>query len=176
MVSARGLEDTSGWLTEEMKSLWESSSGMEMLMEVIDNWMSIEACNWNREGELVCHREDEESQLPERLMNLNITYSDVERVEKWWEKLKSHNDDQTDHSSCGGYRRGVSMQRHCMHCTHKVQKSYKYIVQRRDGVIVVAGIAVDVFEGDSCMKKDKSATAENNRRRTMQQMDMAHKA
>jgi hypothetical protein len=61
-----------------MKSLWESSRGMKMLVEAIDNWMSIEACNWNREGELDCHREDEESQLPERLRNLSITYSDVE--------------------------------------------------------------------------------------------------
>jgi hypothetical protein len=65
-----------------MKSLWESSIGMKMLMEAIDSWMSIEACNWNREGEIVCHREDEESQLPERLRNISITYSDVERVEE----------------------------------------------------------------------------------------------
>jgi hypothetical protein len=35
---------------------------MKMFMEVIDSWMRIEACNWNREGELDCHREDEESQ------------------------------------------------------------------------------------------------------------------
>ena len=34
-----------------------------MVMEVIDSWMSIEAYNWNREGELDCHREDEESQI-----------------------------------------------------------------------------------------------------------------
>jgi hypothetical protein len=49
-------------LTEEVKSLWESSRGMKMLVEAIDSWMRIEACNWNREGELDCHREDEESQ------------------------------------------------------------------------------------------------------------------
>jgi hypothetical protein len=49
-----------------------------MLVEVINSWMSIKACNWNREGELNCHREDEESQLPERLRNHNITYSDAE--------------------------------------------------------------------------------------------------
>jgi hypothetical protein len=61
-----------------MKSLWESSRGMKMLVEAIDSWMSIVACNWNREGELVCHREDEESQLPERLRNLSITYNDAE--------------------------------------------------------------------------------------------------
>jgi hypothetical protein len=51
---------------------------MKMLVEAIDNWMSIEACNWNKEGELICHREDKESQLPERLRNLSITYSDFE--------------------------------------------------------------------------------------------------
>jgi hypothetical protein len=59
---------------------------------------------------------------------------------------------------------------------HKVHKSYKYIVQRRDAVVVVAGIAVDVNEGDSCMKKDESAEAEKNRRGTVQRMDMAHRA
>jgi hypothetical protein len=30
------------------------------------------------------------------------------------------------------------------------------------------GIAVDVVEGDSCMKKEQSAIAEKNRRRTVQ--------
>ena len=54
-----------------------------------------------------------------------------------------------------------------MHFMHKVHKSYKYTVQRRDVVVFVAGIAVDVVEGDSCMKKEKSAIAEKNRRRTM---------
>jgi hypothetical protein len=49
-------------LTEEVKSLRESSRGMKMFVEAIDSWMSIEACNWSREGELNCHREDEESQ------------------------------------------------------------------------------------------------------------------
>jgi hypothetical protein len=92
------------------------------------------------------------------------------------EKLKSHDDDQTENSSCGGYRRGVSMQRYCAHCVHKVHKSYKYTVQRRDGVVVIVGIAVDVVEGDSCMKKDQSAAAEKHRRSTVQQMDMAHRA
>ena len=33
-----------------------------MFMEVIDSWMSIKACKWNREGEIDCHREDKESQ------------------------------------------------------------------------------------------------------------------
>jgi hypothetical protein len=43
-----------------MKSRWEYSRGMNMLVEAIDSWMSIKACNWNREGELDCHRKDEE--------------------------------------------------------------------------------------------------------------------
>ena len=106
-----------------------------MLVEAIDSRMSIVACNWNREGELVCHREDEESQL--------------------LEKMKSHYDDQTKHSSCGGYRRGMSMQRHCVHCMHKVHKSYKYTVQRRYAVVVAVGVVVVVVvEGDSCVKKE----------------------
>jgi hypothetical protein len=29
-------------LTEEVKSLWESSRGMKMFVEAIDSWMSIE--------------------------------------------------------------------------------------------------------------------------------------
>ena len=51
---------------------------------------------------------------------------------------------------------------------HKVHKIYKYTVQRTDGVVVVTGIAVDVVEGDSCMKKDQSAAAEKNKRRIVQ--------
>jgi hypothetical protein len=111
-----------------MKSLWESSRGMKMLMEAIESWMRIESYNWNREGELIFHREDKESQLLERLRNLSITYSDAERVEKRPDKLKSHDDDQTEHLSCGGYRRSMSMQRYCTHCMHKVHKRYKYTV------------------------------------------------
>jgi hypothetical protein len=140
---------------------------MKMLMEAIDRWMRIEACNWNKEGEINYHREYEESQLPKRLRNLSITYSDAERVEKRPEKLKSHDDDHIEHSSCGGYRHDVSMQRYCTHCMHKVHKSYKYTVQRRDVVVVVVGIVVDVVEGDSCMKKDHSVVAEKNRRRIL---------
>jgi hypothetical protein len=51
----------------------------------------------------------------------------------------------------------VSMQRHCTHCMHKVHRSYKYTVQRRDEVVVVV-------EGDSCVKKEESAAAEMHRR------------
>jgi hypothetical protein len=83
-------------------------------------------------------------------------------VEKRPEKLKSHDDDQIEHSSCGGYRRSMSMQRYCTHCMHKVHKSYKYTVERRDGVVVTVWVAV--VEGDSCVKKEESAVAELNRR------------
>jgi hypothetical protein len=41
------------------------------------------------------------------------------------EKLKSHDDDQTEHSRCGGIWRGVSMQRHCEYCMHKDNRDYK---------------------------------------------------
>jgi hypothetical protein len=47
---------------------------------VIDRWKSVEACNCNREDELDYDREDEESQLPERLRNLSITPSDDGRM------------------------------------------------------------------------------------------------
>jgi hypothetical protein len=85
------------------------------------------------------------------------------------EKLKSYHDDQAEHSRGGGYRRGVSMQRYCAHCMHKVHRSYKYMVQRRDGVVVAVGVVVVVVvEGDSCVKKEESAAAELNRRGTVQ--------
>jgi hypothetical protein len=45
MVPTRGLKDTSEWLTEEVKSLWESSRGMKMFVEEIDSWMSVGASN-----------------------------------------------------------------------------------------------------------------------------------
>ena len=45
------------------------------------------------------------------------------------------------------------MQRYCAHCMHKVYRSYKYMVQRRDVVVVVVGfVVVVVVEGDSCVK------------------------
>jgi hypothetical protein len=40
--------------------------------------------------------------LPERLRNLSTTYSDVERVGKLPEKLKSYDDDHAEHSRGGG--------------------------------------------------------------------------
>jgi hypothetical protein len=48
------------------------------------------------------------------------------------EKLKSHDDDQTEHSSCGRIWRGVSMQRHCEYCMHKDKRDHKNVKQRRD--------------------------------------------
>jgi hypothetical protein len=85
------------------------------------------------------------------------------------EKLKSRDDDHTEHLRCGGDWHGMSMQRNGEYCMHKMHRSYIYTVQRRDEVVVVVGIVVDVVvEGDSCMKKDQSAAAEKNRRRTVQ--------
>jgi hypothetical protein len=53
------------------------------------------------------------------------------------------------------------MQRHCEHCMHKVHRSYKYTVQRRDGLLLLLEfVVVVVGEGDSCVKKEESATAE----------------
>ena len=78
----------------------------------------------------------------------------------WWEppeKLKSC-DDQIENSRGGGYRRGVSMNRYCTHCMHKVHRSYKYMVHRRDGGVVAVGVVVVVVvEGDSCVRKEESA-------------------
>jgi hypothetical protein len=70
------------------------------------------------------------------------------------------------------------MQRFCMHCMHKVDKSYKYIVQRRDVVVVVTVgiVVVVVVEGDSCMKKEGSAAAELNRRGCVQEGSEADRA
>jgi hypothetical protein len=59
-----------------MKSLKASASGMNTFQEVIDRWKSVEAYNCNREDELDCDREDEESRLLDRLRNLSITPSD----------------------------------------------------------------------------------------------------
>jgi hypothetical protein len=41
------------------------------------------------------------------------------------EKLKSHDDDQIEHSSCGGIWRGVSMHRHGKYCMHKEHRDEK---------------------------------------------------
>ena len=88
----------------------------------------------------------------------------------WWEppeKLKSC-DDQAEHSRCGGDRHGGSMQRNCTHCMHKVHKSYKYTVQRRDGVATMMR--------DSGGQKEESTSAEMHSRRMVYQMEMAHSA
>jgi hypothetical protein len=98
------------------------------------------------------------------MRNLSITHSDAERVGKPPEKLKSYHDDQAEHSRGGGYRHGVSMQRYCAHCTHKVHRSYKYTVHRRDGVVVAiaVGVAVVTVWKDLSVSKE----AEHRRRNT----------
>jgi hypothetical protein len=52
--------------------------------------------------------------------------------EKLSKKLKSHDDDEAEHSRCGGIWHGVSMQRHCEYCMHKDNRDYKNVEQRRD--------------------------------------------
>ena len=85
------------------------------------------------------------------------------------EKLKSHDDDQIEHSSCGGIWCGVSMQRHCEYCMHKMHRRYIYTVHRREGLLLfLEFIVLVVVEGDSCMKKDQSALVEKNRGRNVQ--------
>jgi hypothetical protein len=50
---------------------------------------------------------------------------------------------------------------------HKMHRSYIYMVERRDGV-VVGIVVVVVVEGDSCVKEEGSAAAELNRRINVQ--------
>jgi hypothetical protein len=52
---------------------------------------------------------------------------------------------------------------------HKVHRSYKYTVQRIDAVAFAVGVVVvAIVEGDSCVKKEESATTKLNRRGTVQ--------
>jgi hypothetical protein len=53
------------------------------------------------------------------------------------EKLKSYDDDHAEHSRGGEDWRGWSMQRNGEHCMHKVHRSYKYTVQRREGWLLL---------------------------------------
>ena len=76
------------------------------------------------------------------------------------EKLKSRDDDHAEHLRCGGDWCGISMQRNGKYCMHKIHRSYIYMVQRRDVVVVATGVVVDVVvEGDSCVKKEQIAAA-----------------
>jgi hypothetical protein len=83
------------------------------------------------------------------------------------EKLKSHNDDHSENLIFGGDWCGMSMQRNGEYCMHKMHRSYIYMVQRRDAV-VVGVVVVVVVEGDSCVKEEGSVAAKLNRRGTMQ--------
>jgi hypothetical protein len=85
------------------------------------------------------------------------------------EKLKSYHDDQAEHSRGGGYWRGVSMQRNCEHCMHKVHRSYNTRYREEMGLLLLLEfVVVVVVEGDSCVKKEESAAAELNRRGSVQ--------
>jgi hypothetical protein len=56
-----------------------------------------------------------------------MTSSDVERMGKPPEKMKSYHDDQIDHLSCGGDWRSVIMQRNGEDFMHKEHRDYKYV-------------------------------------------------
>jgi hypothetical protein len=49
-----------------------------VFIQTIDRWTTIGAWNCNRGNELDCDREDEDSQLLERLRNLGIMLSEDE--------------------------------------------------------------------------------------------------
>ena len=84
------------------------------------------------------------------------------------EKLKSRDDDHAEHLRCGGYWRGMSIQRNGEYCMHKMHRSYIYMVQRREGLLLLLEfVVVVVGEGDSCVKEE-SAAAELHRRGTVQ--------
>jgi hypothetical protein len=51
-----------------------------------------------------------------------------------------------------------------MHYMYKVHKSYKHMVHRGDWVFVAV---VVVVQGDSCVKREESATTELHRRGTV---------
>ena len=52
---------------------------------------------------------------------------------------------------------------------HKMHKSYIYMVQRREGsLLLLEFVVIGASEGDSCVKKKESATVELNRRGSVQ--------
>jgi hypothetical protein len=57
--------------------------------------------------------------------------------EKLSKKLKSRDNDEAEHSRCGGIWRGVSMQRHGEYCMHKEHRDDKNVEKRRDRGVVV---------------------------------------
>ena len=77
------------------------------------------------------------------------------------EKLKTHDDDHSEHLRCGGYWSGMRMQRNGEYCMHKMHESYIYMVQRREGLLLLLEfVVVGVGKGDSCVKKEESAAVE----------------
>ena len=75
--------------------------------------------------------------LPERLRNLNITSSDAERVGKQPKKMKNYDDDHAENSRGGGDWHGMSMHRNGKYYMHKMHRSYIYMVQRREGLLLL---------------------------------------
>jgi len=64
----------------DRQRIWRGSRHLlvegRLFLEVIDKWKSVEACNCNKVDQLNFDREDEESQLWDRLRNLKITPND----------------------------------------------------------------------------------------------------
>jgi hypothetical protein len=114
----------------------------------------LEPITETKKHKLDSYREDEESQLTERLRNLSITSSNVERVGKRPEKLKSYHDDQAEHLRGGGYQRGVSKQRNGAHCMHKGHRRYIYMVQRREGLLLLRESSLPLWRRISGVYKD----------------------
>jgi hypothetical protein len=108
-----------------------------LVIEVIDRWKRVEACNYNREVELDCNREDKESRLLERQRNLEITPSDDGRMHvELLEKLKSWHDDEAEHWR---WRENAEAWQDRM---YKVHRDYKYAEKRRDGGAVENDLGV----------------------------------
>jgi hypothetical protein len=86
------------------------------------------------------------------------------------EKLKSHDDDHAKNLRYGEDWHGMSMQRNGKYCMHKMHIIYIYTRYREEkGLrLLLEFVVVVVGEGDSCVKKEESASAELNRRGTVQ--------
>jgi hypothetical protein len=70
------------------------------------------------------------------------------------EKLKSYRDDQAEHLRGGGYLRGVRMQRNGTHCMHEVHRRYIYMVQRRDGLLLLRESSLSLWRRISVVYED----------------------
>jgi hypothetical protein len=86
------------------------------------------------------------------------------------EKLKSRDDDQAEHLRCGRDWCGMSMQKNGKYCMHKRHRRNIYIhgTEKKRVWLLLEFVVVVVGEGDSCVKKEKSAATELHRRGIVQ--------